>query len=103
MAKELKHVKIDDLINSGLLQEVNRQFFHPRGLALAVAYHTGDDEHLNETEVAHMTLIDSRDDPEGFMFADGVLSEEKAESCANLLDSFKEHREQHLGFVIQPI
>lgn len=50
----------------GLLQEVNRRFFHPIGLALAVNAAKDDEPPIAET-LAY--IIDRRDDPEGFMFA----------------------------------
>lgn len=51
----------------GYLQEVNRQFFHPLGLALAV---TEDDETGDVVGIAG--IIDNRNDPEGMFYADGI-------------------------------
>lgn len=50
----------------GLLQEANRRYFHPAGLALAVYGAKDDEQPITET-LAY--IIDSRDDPEGFCFA----------------------------------
>lgn len=50
----------------GLLQEVNRRFFHPIGLALAVNSNKDGEPRIIDS-LAY--IIDSRDDPEGFCFA----------------------------------
>lgn len=52
---------IEEFVSSGLLQEVNRQFFHPLGLALAVKRENG-----GLTGLAG--VIDGRDDEEGFVY-----------------------------------
>lgn len=59
------HMDIGEFRRLGLLQEVNRRFFHPIGLALAVNAAKDDAEPITET-LAY--IIDCRDDPEGFMF-----------------------------------
>ena len=57
-----KRLSIKEFQDAGYLQEVNRLFFHPLGLALAI-------ERDNETQEVRLShIIDSRDDPEGFVF-----------------------------------
>lgn len=54
----------------GLLQELNRLFLHPRGLALAVTIEEGPYMRLGP-------IYDYRDEPEGIEFARGEIDEEK--------------------------
>lgn len=55
---ENKKLNIDEFRNLGYLQEVNRRFFHPLGLALSISL----DDDGNTT--LH-SILDFRDDPEG--------------------------------------
>ena len=50
----------------GYLQEVNRLFFHPLGLALAV----DPEQEPDEEGFFKVQIWDYRDDPEGFFFVD---------------------------------
>ena len=59
-------LSIKEFQESGLLQEVNRLFFHPRGMALAIVM---PDQSDNEDGWA-LHNIQVTDDPEGFMFTD---------------------------------
>ena len=54
-----KYLDARTLVDGGYLQEANRQFFHPLGLALAL-------------EDGALRVWDCRDDPEGICFADGL-------------------------------
>lgn len=63
-----------DLLDGGYVQEANRQFFHPLGLALAVDRDTGTIE-----------IWDDRDDPEGWFFAEPELNNDDAIAKANLV------------------
>lgn len=69
---EIKWMDLDEFLNEGYLQEVNRKFFHPLGLALAV----NCDEDGVVTGIAG--LWDYRDDPEGIVFGDGGVDADKA-------------------------
>jgi hypothetical protein len=95
---EQKKLSIKEFREIGLLQEVNRLFFHPRGLALAINVEDNGDESLGY-------IIDSRDDPEGFLFGDTVSEsmEQKAINVSNLLESKSAYRMKKCGFVIQPL
>jgi len=82
----------------GYLQEVNRRFLHPLGLALSVAV----DSETGEESFGG--IWDCRDDPEGLIFDAFHLAEweraifvhgEWADRCAT--------REKSLGWAIQPI
>lgn len=56
-----------EFVSQGYLREVNRVFFHPLGMALAVRE---DAETGDVLEIAG--VIDSRSDPEGFIFAEAL-------------------------------
>jgi hypothetical protein len=68
-----KYMDIGEFRDLGYLQEVNRLFFHPLGLALSVA--AGED---GGNAVLH-GIWDERDDPEGLMFYDGDIDPEKVQ------------------------
>jgi len=90
------YMDLRDFVAEGYLQEANRLFFHPLGLALAVAEH--DD---GRTEL--LGFQDAREDPEGWIFSPGVLKSEKALNIARILDERRGLREGRLGYWVQPI
>ncbi len=90
---EIKKLSIVEFRRLGYLQEVNRQFFHPLGLALEVIIEEDGTERLGG-------IWDSREDPEGFLFDKFDL--EKARTIENIQRVRLVLREQLLGFVIQP-
>lgn len=60
-----QYMSIEEFRSVGFLQEANRLFFHPRGLALEVV--------IDDDGCAHLSGIwDSREDPEGIVFADAL-------------------------------
>lgn len=85
---------IQEFVDGGWLQEANRQFFHPRGLALAVSY----DDNGNCTLYG---IYDSRNDPEGFSYG----FEPSLEKALNV--ERERHRittrKESLGYVVQPV
>lgn len=93
---ERKRIAISDFRRLGYLQEVNRRFLHPLGLALEVIQ--GDDgEELGG-------VWDSREDLEGIAF-EGLGAEEAAKAA--YVTHQEEHRrmdrESALGYWVQPI
>ena len=93
-----KILSIKEFRELGLLQEVNRKFFHPLGLALAVELNYDGTESLKE-------IIDSRDDPEGFIFGD-LTTERHVKYSENVQKMFKDkeqYRKNKFGFHVQPI
>ena len=61
---KIKHMDIKEFREIGFLQEANRQFFHPLGLALEITTEeNGIPEHISG-------VWDYRGDPEGVAFAD---------------------------------
>lgn len=72
----INYIDPADFRTEGFLQEANRLFFHPRGLALEVTCTDWDDP---EAEVKIGGVWDYRDDPEGMLFGDNVLAQDKAD------------------------
>lgn len=92
-----KYMDIAEFQRLGLLQEINRLFLHPLGLALEVTVAEDGTKMLSGVQ-------DDRDDLEGIYFTD--LSEA---DVARALDLFSEvdrrapHRLAALGYIIQPL
>ena len=86
-----------EFMDEGYLQEINRQFLHPLGLALAVD--------VQEDGVKFDGIWDSRDDPEGFLFGDlsKDSNKEKAENIKTLVTKKLAYRRNKFGYSIQPI
>ncbi len=86
---------IEEFQKSGFLQEANRLFFHPLGLALEVFVDDAEDYTLS-------SVWDCRDDPEGITF--GSIDLKKVETVENLRKSKEEARSKLFkGQTIQPI
>jgi hypothetical protein len=81
--------------DAGYLQEVNRQFLHPLGLALEVVVDADGSVRFGE-------VWDRRDDPEGIVFAEADLDPEKASRIVG--ESANRYRKRYdaLGFYVQP-
>lgn len=76
---DIEHIDIAEFRKLGLLQEVNRQFFHPRGLALEVVTEEGQPERLGG-------VWDYRGDPEGMEFAGNMISPAQAAIVQQMYD-----------------
>lgn len=89
-------MSIKEFREFGYLQEVNRQFFHPLGLALCVGVSLeGDEDHLG--------WILRTDDPEGMIYAPGEIDLDKAERVVNEQMRRGLTRSEALGYVIQSV
>lgn len=97
MSEEIKRIPIKEFRKLGFIQEINRRFLHPCGLAMEVIV----DQDTGEETLGG--VWDYRDDPEGMEFAEGVLSREKFQSVEELLHSKVHERQRELGYVIQPV
>jgi len=84
MGNSVKRIGIKEFRDAGYLQEVNRRFLHPLGLALEVIV---DEEDGSEKLGG---IWDSRDDPEGFVF--GTFDGDKATSVTVEMLAKAEHR-----------
>jgi hypothetical protein len=93
-------VPLAEFLAAGYLQELNRQFLHPLGMALEVRC---DDEGTPEKLGG---VWDYRDDPEGMLFHESIAEEpayaEKAAVVGSVLAARVERRRELLGFVVQP-
>lgn len=102
-------MSVKEFVSDGYLQEVNRRFFHPLGLALAVTIDRDFenetlDEALDRADKYVIDILDWRDDPEGVMFEDLEEFEIlRGEKIQEKLDANLAYREEHLGFGIQPL
>lgn len=93
----MKKIDVKEFHDFGFLQEANRQFFHPLGLALEIVVDEEGEESLGG-------IWDARDDPEGFIFGDfGEAGITKAKQVQQLKDSKAKVRQERFGYVIQPI
>jgi len=93
------------LVDTGLLFEINRRILHPYGLAMAVSFPDGLQEHDKTATSAPILLWDNRDDPEGVYFAPETFKEGAAKLSITV-ETFKnvgkfETRRKALGYVIQ--
>jgi hypothetical protein len=91
-----KKIDLTEFRDLGFLQEANRQWFHPRGLALEVVV----DEDGNAVRLGG--IWDYRDDPEGIAFEQGP----DAKKAANVQAEFDRHwpsRLQMFANAIQPV
>lgn len=68
-------MSVEEFRVQGYLQEVNRRFLHPLGLALSIETDTGGPEKFGE-------IWDYRDDPEGMLFGDSMLEDPEAKEKA---------------------
>lgn len=92
----MPYIDPQKLLDEGYIQEANRQFFHPLGLALSVE--------VDADGVAKLAgVLDYRADPEGMMFADGGIDPDKAADVLIEQHSRKQTRSAALGFWVQPI
>lgn len=80
----------------GFLQELNRCFLHPLGLALEVV--VGEDGMMRFGDVQ-----DHRDDPGGMDFQPQALDVAKARAIAELAESKRTLRQARYGGLIQPL
>ena len=99
---EVKYMDFHEFWKLGLLQEINRQFMHPRGLAFQMDFE--DDKAINISGI-----WDERDDPEGIIYSKEMISdniehfEKMKAQVQKLYDDKAEYRQENLGFIIQPI
>jgi len=91
-------IDIAEFRRLGYLQELNRRFLHPLGLALEVIHLADGTEELGG-------VWDYRTDPEGLRFGDLTSDEERerADYIEARWDELAKTRREELGYVIQPI
>ena len=96
MSDENKYISIKEFVDEGYLQELNRSFLHPLGLALVVNVYDNEIYILNG-------IRDCRDDPEGIIFDDNVIDVEKFANVGRIMHKKLDQRRKVLGYAIQPI
>lgn len=91
----IKKMSVREFRERGYLQELNRRFLHPLGLAIEVA--------LDEDGVERFGQVwDYRDDPEGLIFAPGMIDPDKALRVQMEAERKKEARKKLLkGVFVQ--
>ena len=94
MAEAIKRMDIREFQEKGFLQEANRLFFHPHGLALEILIEDG--------EYRLGGVWDYRDDAEGIVFGEKP-NEEKAATVYAEQKRHAEARRALMGDVIQPL
>ena len=96
LSDDVKRMDITEFMQLGFLQEANRQFFHPLGLALEVIIEEDGSCRLGG-------IWDYREDPEGIVFADPL----EADKSAMVSEERKRHEKTRIalfgGWVIQPV
>jgi hypothetical protein len=92
---EIKRMDIAEFRDAGYLQEVNRRFFHPLGLALEVEIDKDGKEHLSG-------IWDYRDDPEGMIYEGDLPDAQKAEHIRRIELGRVTARIDALGYWVQP-
>lgn len=95
MSEEIKYITIKEFRERGYLQELNRQFLHPLGMALEVRHNDDGTEALGG-------VWDYRDDPEGMRY-EGIDLEAKAGIVLDEWMDKSEQRMKTLGYVVQPV
>ena len=101
---DINYMSVKEFREKGYLQELNRQFLHPLGLAIEVEIDDGTGEER------FGKIWDSRQDPEGIMFDLEHLPQErverfrkKANYVANEYEKRRDYRIKLLGDVIERI
>jgi len=93
----IKKMKATEFRDFGFLQEANRQFFHPLGLALEILVKTNDkDDKIADTgEILIAGIWDYRNDPEGIIFGKDMIDKDKAGRVEQLKKSKIENRKKY--------
>lgn len=88
----MNYVSPQELRDSGVLLEINRQLLHPLGLAMEVDYPAGD----------RIRVQDHRDDPEGVYMQIDAEAVARGEQVDDEWDRRQPERVARLGFMVQP-
>ena len=86
-------MSVKEFRERGFLQELNRLFLHPLGLALEVIID-------NKTDAVAFGGIWQTDDPEGIVFED--IDIDKIERVREWSEAMVAPRLQALGYIVQP-
>lgn len=95
MTDNIKRIDIKEFREGGYLQEVNRRFLHPLGLALEIVQEDDGTERLGG-------VWDYRVDPEGMYFGPPGDLAAKADKIESEWESRRAPRVRALGYMTQP-
>lgn len=93
---DVKYMDVKQFRELGYLQEANRRFFHPLGLALEIVQDADGNERLGG-------IWDYRDDPEGVIFDESYIDREKADQIQDIIAQRYPDRVTLLGYWTQPV
>jgi hypothetical protein len=96
MMAEPKRMSVKEFRELGYLQELNRQFLHPLGLALEVNLNPDGSESFGEA-------WDYRDDAEGMIYGSGMIDPEKTKRITREAEEKVVTRMNELGYFVQPV
>lgn len=91
----IRKMDVREFRELGYLQELNRRFLHPLGLALEVVQNDDGTEELGD-------VWDCREDPEGLMFAPGTIDFDKARRIHEEGEIKYRVRHERYGWYTQP-
>ena len=92
---DIKRISVEEFRQGGYLQELNRRFLHPLGLALEIMVDA------DGQAVSLGGIWDYRDDPEGMNYGPGMIDPEKMVKVADEWAEKAMVRAEKLGYVIQ--
>lgn len=92
----VKYMDIKEFRETGYLQELNRRFLHPLGLAMEVVIEDDGTERIGG-------IWDYRDDPEGILFGEDTIDRVKAGMIDQIIKQRVEPRQTRLGYWVQPV
>lgn len=98
VTRKINTISVKEFRRLGYLQELNRKFLHPLGMALSVK----TDDYGEYFDV----IWDERTDPEGIRYDDDMIDDEFIERAKYLEAEFARRaavRYKKLGYVIQPL
>jgi hypothetical protein len=91
----VKKMTLKEFRESGYLQELNRLFLHPLGLAMEVTINDDGTEFFSG-------VWDCRDDPEGIVYSPDLIDDVKARRIYEETRAKQEERLKRFGYIIQP-
>ena len=92
--EDIKRIDIKEFREFGFLQEINRQWLHPLGLALEVVINDDGTEELGG-------IWDYREDDDGMRYSPGDIDIEKIKRVTEFQEKKFSERKRVLGYIIQ--
>jgi hypothetical protein len=95
-----KQMDLQEFRDSGVLQEANRRFFHPLGLALAILQKEETKEFIDVHIIPPLILVDKRDTDRVF-YQEEHMTKEKADNVKEMIKRRAPKRVELLGEIVQ--